>query len=199
MKKFFALFTFAFLAGLAACTTSGPQAALDKVARAMADNNPSQFLAGIDLPAYSANYLQNMTSSDMALNSINELGNLLGIGGLDKLIGSIVDVQARIKNEFERGIASGELMAQCSSATSPDCPWVPEALRNAHIVELGPSTAIARVTTPPRITSWLAMCKYGENWKIVGRAVMENEAREMANAAKPAQAPAKGAGKPVNI
>lgn len=193
MKRKFALWVFACFIALSACVSNGPQSALDKMARAMDDNNVQEFMAGIDLSAYTENYLKNLTNSDMALSSLNELGNMLGIGGLDKLIGSLVDARARIKNEFERGVASGELMAQCAIAITPDCPWYPSSLRQSHVVELGPDTAIARVTTPARITSWLAMRKRGEQWQVVGRAVMEDEAREMAEKAEPQQTPSSGA------
>lgn len=198
MKKNFALCAIALLFCLSACVSSGPQAALDKMAKAMNDNNVSQFMAGIDLSAYTENYLKNLTSSDMTLSSLNELGNMLGIGGIDQLIGNLVDAKARIMNEFERGVASGELMAQCATSITPDCPWYPESLRNAHIVELGTNAAIARITTPARITSWLALQRRGEEWQIVGRAVLEKEAREMAEKAAPGQAPA-GSGKAVDI
>ena len=73
-------------------------------------------------------------------------------------------------------------MAHCRKAERPDCPWVPESLRNAKVVELGPDAAVASVTTPAGMTSWLALRKQGETWRVVGRAVMENMARAFAQA-----------------
>lgn len=157
--------------------------ALDKIARALEDKNPAQFLTEINMQAYASNYLKELTNSDLALNSLNELGNFLGLGTLDNLIDSVIDVQARIRKEFEMGVASGELMAQCKTASTPDCPWYPASLRNAQIVELGSGAAIAKITTPAQITSWLSLCKYGENWQIVGRAVLEKTAADLALAA----------------
>lgn len=196
---FFALALAFFVGG---CTSSGPNAALDNVAKALDENNSAMFLEQFDLPVYTDNFVQGITRNDSALSSLNELGNMLGLGSIDSLIGSIVDFRARIEQKFVEGVASGELMAQCKVATTPDCPWYPSSLRNAQVIELGANAAIARITTPARLTSWLALSKEGEQWKIVGAAVMENTARELAlkGRQKPAQ-PAKPAdsGKPVNI
>lgn len=195
----FALALAFFMAG---CTSSGPNAALDKVAKALDENNSSMFLEQFDLPVYTDNFVRGITRNDSALSSLNELGNMLGLGSLDSLIGSIVDFRARIEQKFVEGVASGELMAQCKVATTPDCPWYPSSLREAQVIELGANAAIAKVTTPARLTSWLALSKEGGQWKIVGAAVMEGAARELAlnGRQKPAQ-PAKPAnsGKPVNI
>ena len=180
MTKLFYIPLILLVAIFVACTRSGPEEALDRLAKAMENNNPAAFLSVIDLRAYSANYIKNMTSSAPALNSLNELGNLLGLGSIDKLIGSLVDVQAQIKNEFEKGVATGELMAQCKQALTPDCPWYPESLRDAEVIDLGPDMAVARVTTPARISSWLAMRKINNVWQITGRAEMENRAIDIA-------------------
>lgn len=165
---------------LAACMTSGPQKALDQTAKAMDDNNPAAFLANFDLKIFANNHLNNLTNNDAALSSLNALGNALGLGSIDNLINSFVDVQAQIRGDFEMGVASGELMAKCRTSNTPDCPWVPESLRNAAIVELGPDAAVAKVTTPAKLTSWLALHKFGEKWLIVGQAVMESQASQYA-------------------
>ena len=36
------------------------------------------------------------------------------------------------------------------------------------------------------MTSWLALCKQGEDWRVVGQAVMEEDAREYATRKDPA-------------
>lgn len=179
---------------LFACSSSGPQKALDEVAKAMDDNNSQAFLAHVDMDAWANNYIKSLTENDAALSSINDLTKMFGLGklsditkmfglgNLDDLINSVVDIKAKLSNEFNRGVASGELMAQCRASTSPDCPWVPESLREAKIIEIGADAAIAKVTTPARLTSWLALRKINNVWLIVGQAVLENNARAMATA-----------------
>jgi len=63
---------------------------------------------------------------------------------------------------------------------------VPESLKAAKITELGADAAVAQVTTPARMTSWLALRKVGEKWLVVGQAVMESTAREYALQKAPA-------------
>ena len=99
-------------------------------------------------------------------------------------------MQAKLRNEFERGVASGQLIIQCGDATTPDCPWYPEALRNARVVELNENAAIASVTTPAGLTSWLALDRRGEDWQVTGRAVLEKTAEEIARKNAPAKSPA---------
>ena len=111
---------------------------------------------------------------------------------MEDLLGSVVDMQARLQKQYMRGVSTGELVAQCAKADTPDCPWVPESLKSAKVVELGDGAAIAQVTTPARMTSWLALRKVGEKWLVVGQAVMESTAREYAVQKAPA-APAKPA------
>lgn len=173
------------LGTLAACnlTASGPQKILDEMASAMDNNNSAVFLSYIDMNAFAANHIKNMTRNDSTLGSLNDIGNLLGLGNLDELIGSMVDMKGRIEQQLNRGVASGELMAECRSATTPDCPWVPQSLRSSTVVELGPNAAIAKITTPARLTSWIALHKFGEKWLVVGQAVMEEQARIYAQSA----------------
>lgn len=179
---------------LVACMASGPQKALDELAKAMETNNGQAFLACIDMPAFASNSVKNMTRNDDALNSLNTLtemfglGNLndlsqkFGLGSINDLIGSVVDMQKRLSGKFDTGVATGELMAQCSRATTPDCPWVPRSLREATVVELGQTAAIAKITTPARLTSWLALRKIGDRWLVVGQAPLEATARAYATA-----------------
>lgn len=182
---------------LIACTASGPQKALDNMADAMEKNMPSQFLAHIDMPAYANNYVKNLTGKDGVLNPLNELSNMFGLGNIDNLINSFVDIQNKFKQDFERGVSSGELMAQCRQATTPDCPWVPQSLRDAQIIKINDKAAIAKVTTPSKLTSWLALQEKDNKWLVVGHAVMEANAREEALAQEestPKQAPEKKSG-----
>lgn len=183
MKKILYTFCMCVFILASGCTESGPRETLDLLAKAMEENNPGAFLAQINMPVYTENYIKNITSNDAALNSLNSIGDLLGLGSIDNLIGSIVDFRAHIDRNFSRGITTGELMAQCKVATTPDCPWYPASLRDAKIVELGDNAAIASITTPARLTSWLALAKINNVWQVVGSAVLENEARSMATSA----------------
>ena len=181
------------LALCAACESSGPKGALDKMADALDDNAPSAFLGVMDMQAYASNQIKNLTQSTGVLNSLNALGNAFGFGGVvEELLGNIVDMKASLEQEFERGVASGELMAKCRTSETPDCPWVPQSLRNAEIVEIGQDAAIAKVTTPARLTSWLALRRTNGKWQVVGQAVLESVARAYAEQAPqaPAAAPA---------
>lgn len=176
---------------LAGCTTSGPQKALDNLADALEENNPQAFLAQIDMQAYAASSMRSLTAGNEIAGVLNSVTQSLGLGNLDNLIGSFVDMRAQITEQFTQGVASGEMMADCRVATSPSCPWVPDSLRGAQIIQISSDAAVARVTTPARITSWLALRKIGEKWLITGKAVLEKTAREYAAQGRPAGQPAK--------
>lgn len=190
------LLPLALMLGLlaAACVTSGPQKALNALADALNKNDSAAFLAQLDMKSFAVNHIKNMTKDDQALGALDSMGRMLGLGGMEDLLGSVVDMQARLQKQFTRSVSTGELMAQCGAAETPDCPWVPESLKNAKITELGADAAVAQVTTPARMTSWLALRKVGENWLVVGQAVMESTAREYA---QQKTAPAKAAPAPV--
>lgn len=193
------LTSFILAAILIGCTTSGPKKTLENAAKAMETNNPGEFLANFDMKAYAANYLSMRTSGDKVLDMINDLGNALGVGSLDGLLNSIMDVEADIRNDFTMGVSTGELMAQCRTAETPNCPWVPQSLRSANITEIGQDAAIAKVTTPAQLTSWLSLRKNGDKWVIVAIAPLENQARKYAQQplnTAPEKAPAKSGATP---
>lgn len=175
---------------LASCLSSGPEKPLGAMADAMEKNDSATFLAQIDMPRFAANEARNMTNENEALNMLDSLGQDLGLGGMDQLLGSALNMEDKLRKSLTRGVSTGELMAHCRKAERPDCPWVPESLRNAKVVELGPEAAVASVTTPAGMTSWLALRKQGKNWRVVGRAVMENMARAFAQAGQAKAAPA---------
>lgn len=158
----------------------GPQGALDDLANAMDSYDPTQFLSKIDMQAFASNHIKNLTRENNALSSLNALGNMLGFGPLDNLIGDFVNVKAQITAEMDRGVSSGELMVQCRKSEVPNCPWVPQSLRDAHVVQVAPDAAIARITTPMRLSSWLALRRVSGQWMVVGQAVLEQNAREYA-------------------
>ena len=162
---------------------SGPQKALNNLAKALDDNDSKAFLAGMDMKAYAENHIRNMAADDPALRALGSLGRLFRLGNVDQLLAGALDMQAQMEADFTRGVSTGELMARCRTDETPECPWVPEALRDAKIVEVGAEAAIAKITTPARLTSWLALRKQGERWLVVGRAALEQTARQYALAA----------------
>ena len=170
MKKT-ALCAIALLVLIAGCQPDrGPQQTLlDSAADALENKDPQKFMACLDIQAYSVNQLKNLTKNDEVLNSLDKLGNTLGLGGLNNIIGSIVDITGTVEQEMNQGVATGQMMAQCRTSITPDC------------IEVGPDAAIASVTTPANITSWLSLRKEGNAWKIVGRAPLENLARRYAS------------------
>ena len=160
---------------LASCLSSGPEKPLGAMADAMEKNDSAAFLAQMDMPLFAANEARNMTSENEALNMLDSLGQDLGLGGMDQLLGSALNMEDKLRKSLTRGVSTGELMAHCRKAERPDCPWVPESLMNARVAGM---------------TSWLALRKQGENWRVVGRAVMENMARAFAQAGQAKAAPA---------
>ena len=161
---------------LTACMTSGPEKTLGEMADALSANDSAAFMANMDLKRFADNEISNMTQESRGLNMLDTLGRRFGIGGVDKMLNSIVDVENDLRQHFQRG----ELMADCRQATTPDCPWVPESLMKAKVVKLNETAAVASVTTPAGMTSWLALQKRGESWQVVGQAVMEDTARKYA-------------------
>lgn len=193
---------------LLACMTGGPQKTLNVMADALEKNDGNAFLAQMDTRQYAASQFSNMKQENRGLNMLDSLSRDLGLGGVDTLLGDIINMEESLCKAFRRGVSTGEMMADCRVATTPDCPWVPESLRKARVTELDGGAAVASVTTPAGMTSWLALRKYGETWKVVGRAIMEEDARRHARTGgtspapaspqKPAPAPADG-GKVVNL
>lgn len=170
---------------LAACFASGPQKTLNKLAEALNKNDSAAFLSQLDLKTFAANQIKNLTREDQALSSLDSLGRMLGLGRMDDLLGSVMDMESRLQKQYTRGVSSGELPARCRQAQNPDCPWAPEALKNAEITELSDTAAVAKVTTPARMTSWLALQKIGDNWLVVGQAVLESTAKAYAQGKTP--------------
>lgn len=165
---------------LAACMTSGPEKTLGAMADALSANDSAAFMANMNLKQFSENEINNLTQENRGLNMLDSLGRRLGIGGVDKMLNSIVDVENDLRQHFRRGVGTGELMADCRQATTPDCPWVPESLRKARVVNLSETAAVASVTTPTGMTSWLALQKQGDAWIVVGQAALEDTARKYA-------------------
>jgi len=170
---------------LAGCQ-NGAGKALEQAGTALKNKDSGAFVAQFDMQAYAAHEFANLKQSNQLLSGLDSMGKMLGLGSqVNDLIKSIMDLQGRYTDTFTRTVATGELQEQCSRAKTPDCPWVPEALANAEVRELSETAAVAKVTTPANMTSWIALRKHNDQWKIVGKAVLQDTAEKFANDAAP--------------
>lgn len=187
MKKLFVAVLCSFI--LAACMTTGPQKTLNTLADALEKKDAGLFLANLDSKLYATNEIRTRTAQSSGLSALDSMGRQLGLGGMEDLLGAVVDTENEVRQHFTRGVNTGELEAQCRARTAADCPWVAGALRSAEVKNINENAAVARVTTPAGITSWLALHKRGETWLVVGKAPEEAlAARHAADAnAKPAK------------
>ena len=179
---------------LLACQPAGADKTLGKMAAALRQNDSAAFISCIDLGTFAANELKTITRSNAALGALDSLGKMLGLGNMDSMVEKFVDLPAKLQEQFNYGVSTGELAAQCRQSTSSGCPWTPDALANARSVSVGESAAVAKVTVASGLTTWLALHRFGDVWKVVGMAPLENEARAyaLAGSQKPA-APASDA------
>lgn len=183
MKKILCLCSLVLLAG---CLSSGPEKTLENLATGLSKKDSTLFLAQFDMQRFAAANLHNITQQNSALRTLDSMSKMFGIGGMDDMLGSILDNPAELSSELKRGVSTGELALACGEAVSPDCPWVATALRAAKVKELSPTAAIAQVTTPTNIASWLALSKVGEAWFVVGQAPLEEQAAQYAMGKTPA-------------
>ncbi|MDR2695257.1 MAG: hypothetical protein LBC79_02615 [Deltaproteobacteria bacterium] len=203
MKRFVSAVCGVLLVG---CIGSGPGKALHEVASSLERKDSAAFLARMDAGRYAAAFLDNLTQGNPALRALDSAaGKLLGMGVAD-MVNSLTQMEEQIAGDFKNRVATGELVNECSQAASSGCPWVPASLRSAKIKELGPEAAVAHVTVPGNIATWIAMAKTGGEWKIVGLSPREEFATRYAQnppapPAPPAQRPAAPAGpeKPTSI
>lgn len=169
------------------CMATGPEKTLNALADALNRNDAGAFLSLIDGKRMAQCEVQNMISEDRALSMLDSLGNRLKLGGVQNLLGQVLDVERDLLRDYEKGVSTGTMTAECRTAAAPGCPWVPESLKAAEVKEISPTAAVARVVTPARMTSWLALQKQGERWLVVGKASLESTARDYAlDQAKPA-------------
>lgn len=182
MKRYILLALTLLLTGslLAGCLSSGPEKTLREMATALKQKDPKLFLAQMNVNRYAVSQITNRTQGDAALRALDSMGRMLGLGGMEDLLGSVMDMESKLRADYTRGVSTGELMLQCRKAATPDCPWVPESLEAAKVKELTPTMAVAQVTTPANITSWLALAKKGEQWLVVGQAPLEEQAAQYA-------------------
>lgn len=193
MKKLLLLLCLVLLGG---CFSSGPEKTLANLATALTNKDSALFLAQLDMRRFAAAHMQNVTADNPALRTLDSMGQMLGMGGVSDMLGDMVDTQGNLTAEFKRGVSTGELALACKDAQSPQCPWVAASLKAAKVKELNSTAAVAQVTTPSNISSWLALSKVGDVWLVVGQAPMEEQAAKYATAdasKQPPRAPAKAA------
>jgi len=191
---------------LAGCVGSDPGKALHSVALSLERKDSVAFLAKMDTKRYAAAYMDNLTQGNPALKALDSaVDKLFGVGVTD-LVNSVASVEERLVGDFKKRVSTGELVSDCSQAASTGCPWVPASLRAAKIKELGQDAAVAHVTVPGDIATWIAMAKIGDEWKIVGLSPREEFATRYAKnpptpPAQPAQPQTKPAGpeKPITM
>ena len=165
---------------LAGCE-SGPQKTLSQAAKALDDKDSAAFLARFDMKAFAAHEMMNLREDSDLFSGLDAIGGFLGITPeVDRVVRDVMNLENTLTRTFTRTAGSGELVNQCSRATTPDCPWVPSALRKAQVRELDQQAAIARVTTPASMTSWIALRRDGEEWRVVGKAILEETAEHYA-------------------
>ncbi len=182
MKKFILMLFIVIFSG--ACSEQGPQKTLDNMAKALEAKEPKQFLNQIDMPRFAAAQISNMTKTSEPLRALDSVGRMLGLGGMEHLIGAVGDMQGREEERFTHEISSGKLVQMCAKSQNPDCPWVPESLREAKIVDISEGIAVAQITTPANISSWLALTKIGDAWKVVGQSPLKDDAINFAQGKK---------------
>ncbi len=197
MKKYTLALGLCF--ALTGCLSSGPQKPLDEMAQALEARDADAFLAHMDVKRFAGAEVQSMTQGNSALEAIDNVGKFLGLGGVGDFLGTVLQTQDATTKSFTRGVSTGELIQQCTSSKKPHCPWVPESLRSAKVKEFLDTAAVAQVTTPAGITSWLALAKEGDVWKVVGQAVLENEAMQIAKGIQVPQKPAKPSAEPPSV
>ncbi len=185
MKKLLLIYScFALLSlSLSACMPSEAEKPLVEMAEALKNRDAHGFLSQIDMPSYAQALMNNSTKANPALKRFEEMGKLFGIGGLGNIFGSVAQTQKEETRRFQYGVSSGELIIACQHSARPGCPWVPDSLRNAKVKEITKDMAVAPVTTPSGITSWLALAKIQGVWKVVGQARLEADAAYHAQSA----------------
>jgi len=173
---------------LGGCIGSGPGKALHEVASSLERKDSAVFLTKMDTGRYAAAFMDNLTQGNQALKMLDSAASRLFGMGVADMLNNVASVEAQLVDDFKKRVATGELVNECSRAASTGCPWVPASLRGAKIKELGPDAAVAHVTVPGNIATWIALSKIGGEWKIVGLSPREDFAERYAkNPPTPAQ------------
>ncbi|MDR3357993.1 MAG: hypothetical protein LBN96_03880 [Desulfovibrio sp.] len=106
------------------------------MAGALQKKDSSAFLACLDLKRYASNEIKNLTRDNQALNSLNSLGRMMGLGDgmVDGLLDSVLNMESQLQRQYSREVGTGEMENQCRTVRTPDCPWTQDALKNAQIM-----------------------------------------------------------------
>ena len=105
---------------LASCLSSGPEKPLGAMADAMEKRTTARpSWPRWTCPLFAANEARNMTNENEALNMLDSLGQDLGLGGMDQLLGSALNMEDKLRKSLTRGVSTGELMAHCRKAERP--------------------------------------------------------------------------------
>jgi len=184
---------------LASCIGSGPGKALHEVASSLDRKDSAAFLAKLDSRRYAAAYMDNLTQGNAALKALDSAASRLFGMGVADMVNSVASVEEQLVADFKKRVSTGELVNECSQAASTACPWMPASLRGAKIKELESDAAVAHVTVPGNIATWIAMAQIEGEWKIVGLSPQEEFAERYAKnppvlLKSPAQQPAAPAG-----
>ena len=174
---------------LAGCVGPSPSKTLDEVASSLTNKDSAAFLAKMDTKRYAAACMNNITQGNPALRMLDSAASRLFGTGVTDLITSVASVEEQLVSDFKTRVSTGALVNECSQAASTGCPWVPVSLRAAKIKELGPDAAVAHVTVPGNIATWIAMSKIGAVWKIVGMSPQEELATRYAKNSPPPPVP----------
>lgn len=161
-------------------SSSGPQKTLNALADALDKRADKDFIALMDMKLFAANQVKNLTTDNETLSVLDSLGRTLGFDGVEALVGNVLDMESRLKKQYGRGVATGELEMQCRNAQSPDCPWTAQALREAKVKTLTDTAAVAEVTTQAGMTSRLALRKEKGQWLVAGQAPLAETAERYA-------------------
>ncbi len=181
MKKY--ILTAVCLIFMSGCLPNAMEKPLVEMAQALENRNAAQFLAQIDMPLFAEAEMENTKNANPALQTLDNMGKMLGLNNIQNFFGSSRHIEQSATERFTRGVSTGELILFCQKATTPNCPWVAQSLLDAKVKKLSDTSAVAMVTTPAGITSWLALAKIHDSWKIVGKAPLESEAAYHAEAA----------------
>ena len=171
---------------LAGCQETGAKKTLSDAAKALTEKNSQAFLGLIDMDAFASHELVNLKENNSFLSFAGEVGSLFGVGNeMDEWLKGAMNLKDQYTRTFTRTVGTGELVNQCTTAKTPDCPWDPDGLKKAEVKEIGTNAAVARVTTKANMTSWVALQKQGEKWVIVGKAILEDQATKFATNERP--------------
>ncbi len=164
MKKY--VFLVALL--LVACTGSEAENPLTNMAKALENKDPTLFLEQIDMSRYATSQINNQTNASKPLQALDAVGKMLGLGGMADLFGAVGDMKRNENERFTSGVSTGELELMCKESKKSNCPWVASSLQSAKVEEISETAAVARVTTPTNISTWVALSKIKDSWKVVG-------------------------------